>query len=78
MRLLTFQVKDCFGFQDSGVPKLHDHLREAKTGHEKTVIERQIEATNQQIDRAVYQLYGLTGDEVRVVESAEGNIGNEA
>lgn len=49
---------------------LHKQLAAAKTPHDKTTIERQIEATDQQIDRLVYELYGLTEDEIRIVEGA--------
>ncbi|TAL67638.1 MAG: hypothetical protein EPN82_13765 [Bacteroidetes bacterium] len=37
-------------------------------GHEKTVVERQIESTDRQIDKLVYELYGLTEEEIKVVE----------
>jgi type II restriction/modification system DNA methylase subunit YeeA len=33
-------------------------------------IEREIDATDRQIDQLVYQLYGLTDDEIRIVEEA--------
>lgn len=39
---------------------------------EKTVIERQIAATDRQIDRLVYELYGLTDEEIAVVEESAG------
>ncbi len=32
--------------------------------------ERQIEATDREIDRVVYELYGLTDDEIKIVEEA--------
>jgi hypothetical protein len=32
------------------------------------VLERQIAATDEQIDRLVYELYGLTAEEIRIVE----------
>lgn len=51
---------------------LHKRLSSAKTSHEKTAIQRQIEATDGQIDRLVYELYGLTDDEIRIVEEATG------
>ena len=35
---------------------------------DKERYERQIEATDEQIDALVYQLYGLTDEEVAVVE----------
>ena len=40
--------------------------------HERTVIERQIEATDREIDRLVYELYGLSEEEIRLVEGATG------
>ena len=47
---------------------LHKQLPNAKTGHDKTHIQRQIDATDRQIDRLVYELYGLTEEEIAVVE----------
>ena len=49
---------------------LHKELAAAKTAHAKTAIQRQIDATDRQIDRLVYELYGLTDDEIRIVEEA--------
>ncbi len=43
---------------------------QSQTAHERTVIERQIEATDREIDRLVYELYGLTDDEIKIVEEA--------
>ena len=42
--------------------------RTARIG--KTGLRREIEATDRQIDQLVYELYGLTEEEVRVVEGA--------
>lgn len=50
--------------------KLHESLAAAKTGHDKTLLERQIAATERQIDALVYELYGLTDDEIAIVEGA--------
>ena len=36
--------------------------------HVKTALQRQIAATDREIDRLVYELYGLTEVEVGVVE----------
>jgi len=47
---------------------LHKQKADVKTDHEKTLIERQIEATDTQIDALVYELYGLTEEEIRIVE----------
>jgi hypothetical protein len=49
---------------------LHKQLADVKTDHEKTLIERQIEATDRQIDALVYELYGLTEEEIGIVEDA--------
>jgi hypothetical protein len=47
--------------------ELHKQLTLAKTDHEKTVIQRQIDATDRQIDRLVYELYDLTEEEIKIV-----------
>jgi len=47
---------------------LHKKLSSAKTPDEKTRIEREIRATDSQIDKLVYQLYGLTEEEIEIVE----------
>jgi type I restriction-modification system DNA methylase subunit len=46
----------------------HKQLVATKTPDEKTRIQRQIDATEQQIDRLVYELYGLTEREINIVE----------
>lgn len=51
--------------------KLHEQLAAAKTTHDKTLIQRQIDATGRQIDALVYALYGLTDEEIRMVEAAK-------
>jgi hypothetical protein len=47
---------------------LNKKLAEAKTEHDKTVLQRRIDATDSQIDRMVYELYGLTEEEIGIVE----------
>jgi len=56
-------VKDILG--------LHERLSAAKTDHAKTALGRQIAATDAQIDRLVYELYGLTEEEIKIVEGTE-------
>lgn len=34
------------------------------------VIERQIDATDNQIEKLVYKLYGLTDEEIKIVEES--------
>jgi hypothetical protein len=40
----------------------------ALTPHEQTALERRIEATDRQMDALVYELYGLTEEEIAIVE----------
>ena len=47
---------------------LNKQLATAKTDHDKTTIQRQIDTTDQQIDRLVYELYGLTEEEIKIIE----------
>ena len=47
---------------------LHQRLATAKTPNDKTMLQRQIEATDRKIDALVYTLYGLSVEEIRVVE----------
>lgn len=49
---------------------LHRQLQSAKTPDERTRLERQIAAADQRIDRLVYELYGLTEAEIRIVEGS--------
>lgn len=48
--------------------ELHRQLAAARTPQEQTALERQIAATDTQIDRLVYDLYSLTEDEIKIVE----------
>jgi len=49
---------------------LHKRLKEAK-GEEKKNLERQIARTDRKIDELVYELYGLTEKEMRLVEESK-------
>ncbi|UCC31821.1 MAG: hypothetical protein JSU86_05990 [Phycisphaerales bacterium] len=50
------------------VPRKKVHA--ARTPADKTAIGWQIEATDRQIDQLVYELYGLTDEEIRIVQGA--------
>jgi hypothetical protein len=39
----------------------------------KTRLQREIEATDRQIDQPVYELYGLTEEEIKIVETDNGS-----
>lgn len=56
---------------------LHKQLAPAKTAHTKTNIERQIDATDAQIDQLVYELYGLSAAEIKIVEEAFSSTHND-
>ena len=43
----------------------------AKPVSEKAVLQNAVTATDQQIDALVYQLYGLTDEEIKLVEGAQ-------
>ncbi|MCK4824783.1 restriction endonuclease subunit R, partial [bacterium] len=49
---------------------LNKQLAEVKVPQDKTVLQRQIETTDRQIDELVYELYGLTDEEIRIVEGS--------
>jgi hypothetical protein len=51
--------------------ELHKQQASAGTPREKEMLSRQIVATDEAIDRLVYKLYGLTEEEIRIVEGKE-------
>jgi hypothetical protein len=71
-------------FADNKDENLHDRVVElvsrllsvrarlemANTARQKAVLQRQLDATDARIDRLVYELYGLTGKEVAILEEA--------
>ena len=50
--------------------QLNKRLRECSVPSDTDMIKRQIEHTDRQIDQLVYELYGLTDDEIRIVEES--------
>ncbi|MEH2362965.1 hypothetical protein [Nostoc sp.] len=49
---------------------LHKQLDEVQTPPAKKTIQQQINATDRQINQLVYELYGLTDEEIAIVEGA--------
>ena len=49
---------------------LHNRLATEKLPQRREQVQREIDATDRQIDQLVYQLYALTDDEIRIVEEA--------
>ena len=50
----------------------NENLHNAHTDHGRKIIQRQIETTDRQIDKLVYQLYGLKEEEIQIVETTTG------
>jgi len=50
--------------------ELHRRLETERTPHEQTAVARQIGVIDRQIDNLVYELFGLTQKDVRLVEDA--------
>ncbi len=47
---------------------LKEESKNIKTAHERTNLKRQFDAADRQIDKLVYELYGLTDEEIQIVE----------
>ncbi len=78
IRRVDFSVPDDRSKHDRMVEQvdrmllLQQEFSEAKTDHERTSLQRQIDVTDKMIDGLVYELYGLSDEEVAVVEQPEG------
>jgi len=73
VRVINFSNPDDVAHHDRMVELVQSmldlhNLASAGTDHDKTLLARQIEATDRQIDRLVYELYGLTEEEIGIVE----------
>jgi predicted nucleic acid-binding Zn-ribbon protein len=51
---------------------LNKKVLTAKTDQEKTILQRQLDTVDRQIDQLVYELYGLTEEEIKIVEGKDG------
>jgi len=51
-------------------------LQQAKTESDKNYLQRKCETLDKQIDDLVYQLYGLTAEEIKIVEGNQKERGN--
>jgi type I restriction-modification system DNA methylase subunit len=49
--------------------ELHKKIKTIKNPNEKTRVQRQIEATDDRIDKLVYELYNLTPEEIKIVNN---------
>ena len=62
------QIHDRVAKLVKAILDLHRKLASATSEAQKTVVQRQIDATDAEIDRMVYDLYGLTKAEIGIVE----------
>jgi hypothetical protein len=52
------------------VQRFEDNLSTYRSGHyDETQLQRQIDLTDHEIDRLVYDLYELTAEEIKIVEA---------
>ena len=76
IRVIDFSNRSDKAFHDQIVTLVEQllafngKLSAARTPQEKISLERQITAADAQIDRLVYDLYGLTGEEIKIIEGA--------
>ena len=77
IELRTFEIKDIpikiiqqqpFIKLVDQMLSLNKELQKTRTEADRQIIQRQITATDKQIDRLVYDLYGLTEEEIKIVE----------
>jgi len=64
------QIPTCVVALVSRMLQLQKRLRDAKAHDEKIVVQQEIEATDVKIDALVYELYGLTAEEIQVIEES--------
>ena len=55
--------------------ELHKRLATARSDADKKRTQRAVDATDRKIDKLVYELYGLTDEEIKIVEGSYGPTG---
>jgi type I restriction-modification system DNA methylase subunit/predicted type IV restriction endonuclease len=65
------EIKEKITISVEAVLKLNEQFAIAKMEQDKAMIHRQINTIERQIDSLVYRLYGLTEDEIKLVEGSE-------
>jgi hypothetical protein len=80
MEILPVHLVDASNAREKGIQNqivelvgtildLQKKYRDARMENEKSMFKKQIDILDQKIDRLVYDLYGLTEDEIKIVES---------
>ncbi len=62
------ELRDQIAEKADRMLSLHGSLTQVTSDSEKLNIEKKIEETDQEIDRIVYELYGLTNEEIQIIE----------
>ncbi len=57
---------------------LNIQIDKTKTVHEQKVLQRQLEGTEKQIDQLVFNLYGLSPEQIAIIEKGGRNTGDRA
>ncbi len=52
------------------MPEIQTQFHKAKTDHDKNTYQKKIKIINKQIDDLVYELYGLTEEEIKIIEDS--------
>ena len=52
---------------------LHKRLAEARAPQDKKILQQQIDVTDRQINKLVYELYNLTEEEIAVIERSNNH-----
>ena len=68
------QKRDRVASMVASMLSLQNRLAAAKSESQRATIQRQIDATDAEIDRLVYGLYGLTAEEIAIVEGKKDSI----
>ena len=61
---------DKIGAIVSRMLSLHEYLPRAGTDQERRLVQQEIDATDVRIDALVYEVYGLTPEEISIVEES--------
>jgi hypothetical protein len=56
----------------TNILELNRYLTQVKTGQERRLVQQEIDATEVRIDALVYEMYGLTPEEIAMVEEKTG------
>lgn len=67
---LSQENKEELSYLADKMLKLNKQLNITKTPKEKKLLEKQIEMTDQKINQLVYDLYGLTDEEIEIIENS--------